>query len=75
MPPLLSFSVLKFIYLGSTTVALADVDDFMNAAEKTFGLRGLHRQDDQDHEGEVRRFFRCSLKGYCLERQLKFKQS
>ena len=57
MPPLLSFSVLKFIYLGSTTVALADVDDFMNAAEKTFGLRGLHRQDDQDHEGEVRRFF------------------
>ena len=46
--------VIKFIYFGSTTVAAADVDEFMNAAEKTFGLRGLQqRQDDQDQDREV----------------------
>ena len=49
---LLSFLVLKLLYSGATTVADDDVDDFVAAAEKTFGLRDLEL-----HAQEVRVLF------------------
>ena len=54
---LLFFLVLKLIYSGATTVADADVDDFLTAAKKTFGLGDLEHGEGPEPAKEVRVVF------------------